>query len=103
MPRCLYLGLHAQGYCPERLSQFVLAFPFLIVWLQQEGDRMILNQESAQQLTRRENVARYRKILGTYLTAEERHFVERRLAEEQDALQQFAECLAPIGTSNYAA
>jgi hypothetical protein len=36
----------------------------------------------------RMNIERYRKILRTYLTAEERRFVECRLAEEQAALQQ---------------
>jgi hypothetical protein len=37
--------------------------------------------------TRRANIERYRKILRTSLTAEERTFVERRLAEEEAALQ----------------
>ena len=36
----------------------------------------------------RTNIARYRKILATYLTDEGRHFVERRLAEEQASLEQ---------------
>ena len=35
----------------------------------------------------RANIGRYRKILRTFLTAEERSFVERRLAEEEAALQ----------------
>ena len=38
----------------------------------------------------RTNIERYRKILRTHLTAEERRFVERRLAEEQEAVQQCA-------------
>ena len=42
--------------------------------------------ETASQLARRANIERYRKILGTYLTAEERRFVERRLVEEQALL-----------------
>ena len=37
------------------------------------------------------NVERYRKILQTHLTAEERVFVERRLSEEQRALEQLAD------------
>jgi hypothetical protein len=37
------------------------------------------------------NIERYRKILGTFLTAEEKGFVKRRLAEEQTALDQLAE------------
>ena len=36
----------------------------------------------------RTNIARYKKILATYLTDGERHFVERRLAEEQASLEQ---------------
>jgi hypothetical protein len=41
-----------------------------------------------EQFVHRTNIAKYRRILGTYLTPEERQFVERRLAEEQAALQQ---------------
>ena len=33
------------------------------------------------------NIARYERILATYLTEHERHFVELRLVEEQAALQ----------------
>lgn len=51
---------------------------------------MLLNTEATQQFIHRTNIVRYRKILGTYLTTDERHFVERRLAEEQAALQQLA-------------
>jgi hypothetical protein len=36
------------------------------------------------------NIERYRNILRSFLTAEERRFVSRRLAEEQAALQQLA-------------
>lgn len=36
----------------------------------------------------RANIDRYKKVLATYLTDEERHFVERRLAEEQASLEQ---------------
>ena len=37
------------------------------------------------------NIERYRKILRTFLTAEEEGFVKRRLAEEQTALDQLAD------------
>ena len=37
------------------------------------------------------NIERYRKILETFLTSEEERFVERRLAEEQTALDQLAD------------
>jgi hypothetical protein len=36
------------------------------------------------------NIQRYRKILETFLTAEEEGFVKRRLAEKQTALDQLA-------------
>ena len=37
------------------------------------------------------NIERYRKILETFLSAEEEAFVKRRLAEEQIALNQLAD------------
>ena len=40
----------------------------------------------------RANIDRYKKVLATYLTDEERHFVERRLAEEQASLEQREFC-----------
>ena len=60
---------------------------------------MTLRMESADQFAHRANVAKYQKILATYLTVEERRFVERRLAEEQAALQQFAWNIAPKAQS----
>jgi hypothetical protein len=36
----------------------------------------------------RANIDRYKRILATHLTGEERRFVERRLAEEQASLEQ---------------
>ena len=63
---------------------------------------MALRMETAEQFAHRANIARYQKNLATYLTAEERSFVERRLAEEQAALQQFAWNIAPEGQSTYA-
>ena len=41
-------------------------------------------------------------ILATYLTADERRFIERRLSEEQAALQHLASKIAPEGQSAYA-
>ena len=37
------------------------------------------------------NIEKYQKILETYLTAEERQFVERRLNEEKTALEQLVD------------
>jgi hypothetical protein len=59
--------------------------------------------ETPQQFAHRANIERYRKILKTYLTTEERGFVERRLAEEQAALQQLAGSVATVGRSAHAA
>jgi hypothetical protein len=68
------------------------------------GERsMALRMETAQQFAHRANIARYQNILATYLTAEERCFVERRLAEEQAALQQFAWTIAPEVRPTHAA
>jgi hypothetical protein len=38
----------------------------------------------------RANIERYRKMLRTHLTDNERQFIERRLAQEQQALRQAA-------------
>ena len=51
---------------------------------------MMANTEITQ-FVHRANILKYQRILATYLTDHERHFVERRLAEEQAALQQLAE------------
>jgi hypothetical protein len=64
---------------------------------------MALWIESAERFAHRANIARYQKILATYLTVEERRFVERRLAEEQAALQQFAWNMAPESQLTHAA
>ena len=37
------------------------------------------------------NIERYRKILETFLSAEEEAYVKRRLAEEQAAINQFTD------------
>ena len=48
---------------------------------------MTLELPTNPQFVHRANIGRYRRILATYLTDQERHFVERRLAEEQASLQ----------------
>ena len=57
---------------------------------QQEGDPMTIFGEMTQQYAHRQNIARYRRLLDTNLTAEERRFVERRVAEEQAALRRLS-------------
>jgi hypothetical protein len=46
---------------------------------------MTFFRETTEQYAHRQNLARYRRLLDTDLTAEERRFVERRVAEEQAA------------------
>lgn len=48
---------------------------------------MSLDLRNAFPFARRANVERYRRLLSTYLTENEREFVERRLAEEEAALR----------------
>jgi hypothetical protein len=64
---------------------------------------MTMQMDATYQFIHLANITRYQRILGTYLTAEERRFVERRLAEEQAALQQLAWNIAPNGQSIHAA
>ena len=64
---------------------------------------MTLRTETPDRFAHRANIARYQKILATYLTPEERRFVERRLAEEQAALQQLAWNIAPESQSTHTA
>lgn len=60
---------------------------------------MKLRLETVKQFAHRANIERYQKILATYLTTEERRFVESRLAEEQLALQELAWKAAPKALS----
>ena len=59
----------------------------------------MFRMETAAQFAHRANIARYEKILTTYLTAKERRFLERRLSEEQAALQHLAWNIASEGQS----
>ena len=52
---------------------------------------MILDTRGSLLFAHKANIERYRKILGTFLTAKEEGFVKRRLAEEQTALEQLAD------------
>ena len=47
-----------------------------------------------QQFAAKANIFRYQKLLATYLTEEERRFVERRLEEEKVALQHITSSVA---------
>jgi hypothetical protein len=51
---------------------------------------MMFFRETTEQYAHRQNLDRYRRLLATHLTAEERRFVERRMAEEQAALRRLS-------------
>ena len=67
------------------------------------GHSMTLRMETAERFAHRANITKYQKILATYLTAEERRFVERRLAEEQAALRQLSKGVAAVTEPTFAA
>jgi hypothetical protein len=50
----------------------------------------MLDRDLARIRTYRNNIHRYRRLLGTKLSDVERQFIERRLSEEQTALQALA-------------
>jgi hypothetical protein len=50
----------------------------------------MIDEQLARMRTHRNNIRRYRQLLQTTLTELERAFIERRLAEEQSALDGFA-------------
>ena len=60
-------------------------------------------EDPAVSFAHRENIERYKRILRTHLTEDERVFIQRRLAEEQAALEQLAGTAMPFGKSNFAA
>jgi hypothetical protein len=63
---------------------------------------MMFRMETAAQFAHKANMARYQKSLATYLTDEERRFIERRMAEEKAALQQLGSTVACEGPSTHA-
>jgi hypothetical protein len=54
-----------------------------------------MKSEAAQRFAHRLNLAGYRKILAGHLTPLERDFVERRAAEEKEALRKLSASPAP--------
>ena len=61
---------------------------------------MTFFRETTQQYAHRQNLTRYRRLLDTHLTAEERRFVERRVVEEQAALRRLSGSAAPEDISS---
>jgi hypothetical protein len=57
---------------------------------------MIDDEECAYPSEHHQNVDHYRRLLRTRLTALERNFIERRIAEERKALDRLASKTSPI-------
>lgn len=52
---------------------------------------MISNPKNARQWAHQANIDRYQRLLKTYLTDNERAFIERRIDEEKKALRQLVQ------------
>jgi hypothetical protein len=50
--------------------------------------------------THRNNIDRYRRLLKTQLTELERRFIEKRLSEEQTAMDELAATAFPVSFKN---
>ena len=59
----------------------------------------MLDEKFARLRTHRNNISRYRRLLQTRLTALERDFIERRLAEEEAALKCLADDTFPVSVT----
>ena len=57
---------------------------------------MIIEEKFARLRTYRNNIDRYRELLKTELSALERPFIERRLNEEESAMESLATSSIPI-------
>jgi hypothetical protein len=57
---------------------------------------MMSYEELAQMRARRNNIRRYRRLLGTELTDLERNYIERRLAEERSAFESLMASAFPM-------
>ena len=56
----------------------------------------MIDDQLARLRTHRNNIARYRRLLNTYLTTHEREFIERRMVEEQAIFNRLAANVFPI-------
>ncbi len=57
----------------------------------------MLDENLARIRAHRNNIHRYRRLLKTRLSQLERQFIERRLAEEQSALEGLTAATFPVG------
>ncbi|MGN8545340.1 hypothetical protein [Bradyrhizobium sp. CCBAU 53421] len=58
----------------------------------------LIDRRLEQLRAHRNNIWRYRRLLKTQLSELERQFIERRLAEELEAVERVASDVPPIGT-----
>jgi hypothetical protein len=56
----------------------------------------MIDEQLAQLRTHRNNIYRYRRLLGTRLTELERQYLERRLSEEQTAIEALSATMFPL-------
>jgi hypothetical protein len=63
---------------------------------------MTSNLQNSLIYAHRANIDRYRMLLKTYLTGNERQFIERRLGEEEKALMEIAQRAALVDCPNAA-
>src|SRR4029434_3817041 len=77
-----------KDFCLMRLS--VILFQFLY-WI-----AIMIDENLARLRAHRQNIERYRRLLETSLTVLERDFVERRIAEEESALNRLASDPFPV-------
>ncbi|MBR1238417.1 hypothetical protein [Bradyrhizobium sp. AUGA SZCCT0182] len=56
----------------------------------------MIEEKFARLRTHRNNIDRYRRLLKTELTELERRFIERRLSEEQTAMDELAASTFPV-------
>ncbi|WP_416203009.1 hypothetical protein [Bradyrhizobium yuanmingense] len=61
------------------------------------GETTMLDENLARIRAHRNNIHRYRRLLKTRLSQLERQFIERRLAEEQSALDGLTAATFPVG------
>jgi hypothetical protein len=57
---------------------------------------MMIEENLARLRTHRNNIHRYRRLLATRLSDVERRFIERRLSEEQAAIDRLAGTTFPV-------
>jgi hypothetical protein len=56
----------------------------------------MIDEQLARLRTHRNNIYRYRRLLGTRLTELERQYLERRLSEEQTAMKVLSTTMFPL-------